>query len=323
MKLSAKQLLEGIGPGVGTGGYIADISDVQMMGVDTGKGIFDPRGSMGGFGTKYQNSATFTPNKSEAGTQLDAIGAMMYTYLGGLHSDPRHALYGLKVRLNHIGLDFEFNNTIPLVEGPVSFRLLKYGKKFGTTPTTDLLRNGFDTGEDYTDVDLSFTLGKDQSNRYYFSDIALHPAGKAAMATPPQKPTHKLMAAESFFAFISQDEDFNSKVFNPVLINLVEKLESDEFDQEDTKKKLEFVVERAAVRLGIELNESDTEILVDGMFKTLFETEEHETSEGEQSRMINLYNKLKKNHRMADDENEKAKIQMKMDRLRKKMKRKG
>jgi hypothetical protein len=323
MKLSAKQLLEGIGPGVGTGGYLGDISDAEMMSINTGQGIFDPRTNMGGFGTKYSNSASFTPNKSEAGTQLDAIGAMIYTYLGGLHSDPRHALYGLKVRLNHIGLDFEFNNTIPLVEGPTAFRLLKYGKKFGTTPTTDLLRNGFDTGEDYTDIDLSFTLGKDASMRYYFDNIALHPAGKTVMATPPEKPTHKLMAAESFYAFVSQDEEFSSKVFNPVLINIVEKIEADEFDQDDVKTKLEFVIERAAKRLDVDINESQTKILVDGMFKTLFEADEHDKPEADQSRMIDLYNKLKRNHRLAEDEGEKAKIQMRMDKLRKKMKRKG
>jgi hypothetical protein len=249
---------------------------------------------------------------------------MIYTYLGGLHSDPRHALYGLKVRLNHIGLDFEFNNMVHLHEGPVNLRLLKYGKKFGTTPTTDLLRNGFDTGEDYTNIDLSFTLTKDPSMRYYFSNLSLHPStGEVAMATPPQKPTHKHMAAESFYAFVAEDQDFASKVFNPVLINLVEKIDSDEFVAEDAMKKLEFVVERAAHRLGIDLSESHAKILAQGMYKNLFETTEHEEPSAEQSRMIDLYNKLKRVHRMSGDEAEKAKIQERMDKLRKKMKHKG
>ena len=106
-------------------GFLGDISDAESLPLNTGKGITDPSKS-GSFGSKHQNTSNFKPSKNISSQELDQIHSLIYTYLSGPQDEPRQALYGLKVRLNHVGLDFEFNRNMPLPVGPVSFQSKRY-----------------------------------------------------------------------------------------------------------------------------------------------------------------------------------------------------
>jgi len=309
MKYIKNTIVEANGPGTGPEGYLGDISDIETHYPYTGKGMSDPRQSIGAFGSKYQNGAGFKANKTDTPAQLDQLLSFIYTYLSGTHHDPRHALYGLKVRLNHAGYDFDFNNKIQLIEGPVSFRLSRFGEKFGTTPTTDLTKEPFDRGADYTDVALNFTLTKDPSGSYYFKDLTLGQGSNQ----PMQNELSQQMTAESFYQYIALDEDFGQKVFNPILINLYEKMEKNIFDEADALNKLSFVVERAAARLNLDLSKNDISVLAEGMNKQLF---------SEADELLNLSDRLsraKKDHEKATTREDQAKALKAITKLREKI----
>lgn len=309
MKYIKNTIIEAKGPGTGPEGFLGDISDIETYYPTNGKGFSDPRQSMGAFGSKYQNGAGFKPSKMDSPAQLDQLLSLVFTYLSGSHHDPRHVLYGLKVRLNHAGYDFDFNNKIPLVEGPVSFRLSKFGEKFGTTPTTDLTKEPFDRGADYTDASLNFTLAKDPSGSYYFKDLRLGQGSNQ----PMQNEIPQQMTAESFYQYIATDEEFGEKVFNPILINLYEKMQKNELSNDDVLNKLSFVVERAAKRLNLDISGNDISVLAEGMNKQLF---------SEADEMVILSDRLeraKKEHRTAQTRQEQSNALLKIRKLREKI----
>lgn len=66
--------------------------------------------------------------------------------------NPQNEIAQLRVRLNHLTLDFPFNNTKP-VEAVNNYTVTFGGSAFGATPTTDLSK-GFDTGEDVAKYNL-------------------------------------------------------------------------------------------------------------------------------------------------------------------------
>ena len=260
-------------------GYMGQISDAEVLPVYTGRGINDPT-KQGSFGTVHQNRAGFKPSKTIQSQELDQIHSMIYTYLSGVHEDPRQALYGLKVRLNHLGLDFEFNRNIPLPVGPVVFKLSRYGEKFGTTPTTNLMQDGFDRGQDYTNISLQMNLMQDASKRFYFDNINLVPDTNVnvTVMTPVK------MTAESVFHYMASDEDFCENVLKPVAINLYEKMESNEITEEEFDRKINFIIERAAKKLDITFSDSDKTILAEGLAKEILREEQEKlTGREEQS----------------------------------------
>lgn len=287
MKFSAKQLLkEARGPGTGPEGFVGDISDIEANPSYRGYNGINNVKTMGSFGTIQQNRANYKPVKTENDVQLDQIYSLIFTYLDGIHTDPRHMLYGLKVRLNHIGLDFEFNNKVPLYVGPLSFKLLKYGEKFGTTPTTNLMKDGFDRGQDYTNINLQMTLNQDPSHRYYFSNISLQPETSAPQEAPSITITQgngMQLRAESFYQFVQEDDKFASNVFNPIVENLMEKVQNKTLTESDLVSRLKFILERAENHLEIQLSEDQKAIFMEGLYKMIFEADD-----------VTLYNAMAK-----------------------------
>jgi hypothetical protein len=257
---------------------IGKMSDAEKIPIFTGKGITDPT-KHGSFGTVHQNRSDFKSTKSIQSHELDQIHSMIYTYLSGIHEDPRQILYGLKVRLNHLGLDFEFNRNIELSVGPLEFKLTRFGQKFGTTPTTNLMKDGFDRGQDYTNVSLTMNLQQDQSGRFYFDGINLVP--DSTMRVTVMTPVNQKMTAESVFNFMASDEDFSENVLKPIALNLYEKMENNQITEEEFDQKVNFVVERASKRLGVEFSQNDKAILAEGLARQILEAEALTGQEGQ------------------------------------------
>lgn len=259
MKFNFKKLLveENSGP---DGGYIGYASDADSYIQTPYKGISDPRQSTGAFGSVFQNKDGFKPIKALDSAQLDIIKSAIMSYLSGSFADPRQAIYNLKVKLNHLGLDFTFNKNNPIGEGAMSLQLSRYGEKFGTTPTTDLSK-GFDRGQDYTNVALSFTIRKEPSGQFCFENIGL---GNAVPMTQN----------ESILAAIASDEYLFEKVMKPVALNLLEKRDSQDLTEETATQQLQFVIERALRKLDVNLNESQKAELINTLSTILFEEQE-------------------------------------------------
>lgn len=96
------------------------------------------------------------------GNTLSRINAFLNKYLAGsyLAGDHKLALRELRVRLNHIGLDFDSEKEI--VEGENRIKVKLHGDTFGTTPTTDLMK-GFDRGEDLPSLTLMLNYNHDKN----------------------------------------------------------------------------------------------------------------------------------------------------------------
>jgi hypothetical protein len=73
--------------------------------------------------------------------------------------NPQNELAQLKVRLNHMNLDFPIDNTQQVKEGSHSFVVTTGTNTFGTTPTTDLSK-GFYTRDDLPKYNLSIKISK-------------------------------------------------------------------------------------------------------------------------------------------------------------------
>ena len=120
--------------------------------------------------------------------QLRRMQAFVNAYLGGSYIEPEAAVMLLRSKMNHAGLDFDFNHKIKLTPGNHSFQLNRYGEVFGTTPTHDLLKNGFNRGKDLIPMILTFNLQDTPTGKMYFTDIKVTRSGLADQADA-QTPT--------------------------------------------------------------------------------------------------------------------------------------
>lgn len=102
--------------------------------------------------------------------QLNRLNMVVSGYLEGRYVDPKEALKELSSRISVIGYTMNINNNTPLVLGINNIPIKVFGDKFGTTPTTDLTKEPFDTGADYPDLNLSFMLSSTKRG-YTFTDV--------------------------------------------------------------------------------------------------------------------------------------------------------
>jgi len=89
-----------------------------------------------------QGNERLNPQNPEG---LHRINAFINHFFRKTTLNPQNEVAQLKSRLNHINLDFKFDNTKPL-DPVANFKVTK-GEVFGVTPTTDL-SVGFDRGDD-------------------------------------------------------------------------------------------------------------------------------------------------------------------------------
>jgi hypothetical protein len=190
-----------------------------------------------GFSTPFTRSA-----HSDAGvhrddsSQINRIHSFANAHLNGDYLDPIQALKTLRAKINHAGLDFDFNNQTKLNIGRNSFQLNRYGEIFGTTPTTNLM-DGFDRGKDYVPLSLTFDLTKSSNGKFYFGDISITRTGlvdKIDIETPSLKVQEKYdttgdLLIESSHMGISllrkanRDPNIKTKILEPLMKNVSKK----------------------------------------------------------------------------------------------------
>ncbi|MBC8442570.1 MAG: hypothetical protein H8D80_00105 [Proteobacteria bacterium] len=90
--------------------------------------------------------------------QLARINAFIESFMDRDFIDPRQAFNHLRARLNITGIDFSKTPEV-VQEGNLEFEVTRQGGSFGTTPTHDLMKDGFykDSGV----PGMNFTLKAD------------------------------------------------------------------------------------------------------------------------------------------------------------------
>ena len=199
--------------------------------------------------------------------QLARLNAFANSFLGGTYLDPKEPLKELAGRIGQLGLSMKFNNNVKLAVGENHIPLAVFGDKFGVTPTTDLSQ-GFDTGEDYPDMLLCFTLLQTKTG-YVFTDIYV----KSQICTDcPQEvgtetdnthaPTLTIQAVPQNESYITEEKDtarvvelFLSKsagktILQPIYQSLKSLKKRGKYTKEIATKRFHYAVTSAVRRLS-------------------------------------------------------------------------
>ena len=199
--------------------------------------------------------------------QLARLNAFANSFLGGTYLDPKEPLKELAGRIGQLGLSMKFNNNVKLAVGENHIPLAVFGDKFGVTPTTDLSQ-GFDTGEDYPDMLLCFTLLQTKTG-YVFTDIYV----KSQICTDcPQEvgsehdnthaPTLTIQAIPQNESYITEEKDtarvvelFLSKsagksILQPIYQSLKSLKKRGKYTKEIASKRFHYAVTSAVRRLS-------------------------------------------------------------------------
>ena len=199
--------------------------------------------------------------------QLARLNAFANSFLGGTYLDPKEPLKELAGRIGQLGLSMKFNNNVKLAVGENHIPLSVFGDKFGVTPTTDLSQ-GFDTGEDYPDMLLCFTLLQTKTG-YVFTDIYV----KSQICTDcPQEvgsehdnthaPTLTIQAIPQNESYITEEKDtarvvelFLSKsagksILQPIYQSLKSLKKRGKYTKEIASKRFHYAVTSAVRRLS-------------------------------------------------------------------------
>jgi hypothetical protein len=108
----------------------------------------------------------------ENSEQLDRINAFINAFTRKEFIEPNSAMAQLRHKFNLTGLDFDWDNSSSLSEGDNTIHLNRFGGSFGTTPTHNLMKDGFFKGDNIKEynngkgLDLRVNLRKNDSSLY-------------------------------------------------------------------------------------------------------------------------------------------------------------
>ena len=186
--------------------------------------------------------------------QLAKLNAFVNSFLGGSYIDPKEPLKELASRLSHIGYVLKIDNNTQLVAGQNSFPVQIFGEKFGVTATTDLSK-GFDHGEDYPTMTLTFNLTQTK-NGFVFVDAQLSSAATtdqpsdvgseidntrptAQPTAVPQQEGYNINTMESF---LLENETANAKILFPIESSLIRAKKNGTFTKEEALHRFEYAI---------------------------------------------------------------------------------
>ena len=124
-----------------------------------------------GYGHAPEYAGVFSPIDAETVQGKDRLNCKTPEGLQRINSyinyffrkptlNPQSDVAELKSRLNHMNLDFNFDNTKPL--DPINYFVVSHGDVFGATPQTDLMVD-FDRGEDLPKYNLEIRVIKTEN----------------------------------------------------------------------------------------------------------------------------------------------------------------
>jgi len=145
-------------------GYPSSINNSQSQEY---RGVFGPMDA-----ETVQGKDRFNLTTSEG---LHRMNSFLSHFFRKATLNPHYELVQLKVRLNHMNLDFDIDNFKKITEGTHEFIITTGTNTFGTTPTTDLSK-GFYTGDDLPKYKLSVNVSKEDEG--YKIEASISPEGK-------------------------------------------------------------------------------------------------------------------------------------------------
>jgi hypothetical protein len=227
-------------------------------------------GAFDGFPSFFENERSMRDAQSDYGlyrsdsSQINRVNAFANSFLSGSYIDPDGALMHLRAKLNHAGLDFDYTRKTKLKEGYNTFLLNRFGEIFGTTPTTNLFKDGFDRGKDYIPLQLSFNLIKAPTGKMYFSQIQIEPTSIMNMANviAPLSPVEEEVFDESgellleskdmvgsVTNMIMKNKEIKTKVLEPIFKSLMSMKRKKKLTKDETVNRLKFAAKSSLKRL--------------------------------------------------------------------------
>jgi len=141
-------------------GYPTTIGNAQSQEY---QGVFGPFDA-----EAVQGQDRLDPRTAEG---LDRLNSFLRYFFRRATLNPHNDIVNLRARLNHMNLDFPFDNT-QSVQPEQNF-LVGKTEVFGTTPTTDLSK-GFDTGSDVPVFNLNIKVDKGEDGHYIRAVMTPH-----------------------------------------------------------------------------------------------------------------------------------------------------
>lgn len=90
----------------------------------------------GASGVLRSAQSDFGTFRVENAAMITRINAFIHNYLKEACLDPKQTIFGLRQKLNQVGLDFDFSNKNSVTEGTMNLKLTRFGGIFGKSDTT-------------------------------------------------------------------------------------------------------------------------------------------------------------------------------------------
>ncbi len=90
----------------------------------------------GASGVLRSAQSDFGTYRVENAAMITRINAFIHNYLKEACLEPKQTIFGLRQKLNQVGLDFEFSNKNTVAEGTMNLKLTRFGGVFGKSDTT-------------------------------------------------------------------------------------------------------------------------------------------------------------------------------------------
>ena len=90
----------------------------------------------GASGVLRSAQSDFGTFRVESAAMITRINAFIHNYLKEACLEPKQTIFGLRQKLNQVGLDFDFSNKNAVTEGTMNLKLTRFGGIFGKSDTT-------------------------------------------------------------------------------------------------------------------------------------------------------------------------------------------
>ena len=90
----------------------------------------------GASGVLRSAQSDFGTFRVENAAMITRVNAFIHNYLKEACLDPKQTIFGLRQKLNQVGLDFDFSNKNAVTEGTMNLKLTRFGGIFGKSDTT-------------------------------------------------------------------------------------------------------------------------------------------------------------------------------------------
>lgn len=192
---------------------------------------------------------------------LEKINAFVQNFLADSTLYPKARLEQLRVRLNHIGLDFDCNKGVEMEEGTYTYPVEYFGRGYGYHPTTGEIGE-FDYGEAKLGTPLQLEVYKEGDGTYNMS-------GRISFAGEEEEDD---LVGEALELLLNIDND--EALFESKIVPALEAADS----EEKAIRGLVYAVRSAAKKYEMDVSDDDIHTVAESIFAELMDVEE-ETEE--------------------------------------------